>query len=208
MPPKPQKSRRSQAERRAQMQAAIMEASLAMLIEDGYSGFSASGVAARAGVSRGAQEHYYPKKIDLIAAATKYAMDEAESHAIEFAEAAHESTEDPIEKFLAASEDFFFMPVFMAMAEIIIAARSDADLHKVVMPIISDARDNLDRIWTETLADAGYSQERSRQFVEVTHYLMRGMFFVNTWLPYKVERGAIVKMWRELAPNLLRSPMS
>ena len=64
------KLRRTQIERRSETQAAILSAAIDLLAEHGYAGFSASRVAARAGVSRGAQEHYFPKKNDLIAAAT------------------------------------------------------------------------------------------------------------------------------------------
>lgn len=67
------KRRRSQHQRRQETQAAILSASIRLLAEHGYAGFSASRVAAAAGVSRGAQEHYFPKKRDLIAATTRYA---------------------------------------------------------------------------------------------------------------------------------------
>jgi AcrR family transcriptional regulator len=118
------KSRRTHAERRSATQAAILAAALKLLIEDGYAGFKASRVAARAGVSRGAQEHYYPKKIDLIGAATRFAMEEAVRHAQSLAASAAQSS-DPIEKFLADSEHFFFAPIFRALVEIMIAAHSD-----------------------------------------------------------------------------------
>ena len=71
------KPRRTQLERRNETQGAILSASISLLAKHGYAGFSASRVAAEAGVSRGALEHYFPKKNDLIAAATGYAMREA-----------------------------------------------------------------------------------------------------------------------------------
>jgi AcrR family transcriptional regulator len=197
------RTRRTQAERRNQTNAAIMDAALKILVEDGYAGFSASGAAARARVSRGALEHYYPKKHDLIVAATKYAMDAAITHARSLARTAS-SSEDPIEKFLASSEDFFFRPVFMAMTEIIIAARSDRELATIVLPIIKKSRKVLDGMWTDTLAEAGHSRDRARQFVELSHYLLRGVFFVSTWLPHKVDRAAVIRAWRDLAPAALR----
>ena len=76
------KSKRTQLERRNVTQAAILSASIDLLAENGYAGFSASRVARRAGISRGAQEHYFPKKNDLIAAATQHAMREAVEHVI------------------------------------------------------------------------------------------------------------------------------
>jgi AcrR family transcriptional regulator len=197
------KSRRTQAERRSKTQAAILSASLQILIEDGYARFSASRVAGRAGVSRGAQEHYFPTKNDLIAAATKHAMREAVEHAQLLARTATPS-EDPIEKFLVDSEHFFFRPTFRAMVEIMIAARSDRALAKVVNPIVQDAREVLNGIWTDTLDAAGYSRDSAQQFIEITHYLLRGLFLVSTWLPYKLDRAEVIETWRKLAPAALR----
>lgn len=77
------------------------------MFEKGYAGFSASRVAARAGVSRGAQEHYFPKKSDLIAASTRYGMRKRSSMRRSLARNASNS-KDPIEKFFLDSEHFFY----------------------------------------------------------------------------------------------------
>ena len=87
---KHRKRRRTQVQRRSETQAAILSAAIELLAEKGYAGFSASGVAARAGISRGAQEHYFPKKSDLIAASTRYAMREAIEHARSLAQNAEQ----------------------------------------------------------------------------------------------------------------------
>ena len=196
------KPRRTQLERRSETQAAILAAAIDLLAEHGYAGFSASRVAARAGVSRGAQEHYFPKKNDLIAAATRYAMREAVEHARSLASTAGEAT-DPVDKFLKDSEHFFFRPVYRAMIEIMIAARSDRPLARVLNPIVLEARQTLNGIWIDTLDAAGYPRENAQRFIELTHYLLRGVFFVATWLPYRIDRSEIVEAWRRLAPAIL-----
>src|ERR1700716_3860707 len=121
MKPSRQKPKRPKSDRRKETQSAILSASIDLLAENGYAGFSASRVARRAGVSRGAQEHYFPKKNDLIAAATQHAMREAVEHARSLARPATGAA-DPVAKFLTDSEHFFFRPVFRAMIEIMIAA--------------------------------------------------------------------------------------
>jgi AcrR family transcriptional regulator len=204
MTPRRRKSRRTQLERRTETQAAILSAAIDLLAELGYAGFSASGVAARAGVSRGAQEHYFPKKNDLIAAATRYAMQEATEHAQLLARSASESA-DPIAKFLTDSEHFFFRPVYRAMIEIMVAARSDRALARVINPIVKDARQTLNSIWTDRLSAAGYPRDNAQRFIELTHYLLRGVFLVATWLPYHIDRSETVEVWRRLAPMILAS---
>jgi len=195
--------RKTQVQRRNETQGAILAASLRLLAEHGYARFSASRVAAMAGVSRGAQEHYYPTKNKLIAAATRFAMTEAVRHTRALAQTAAKSA-DPIAKFLTDSEHFFFTPVFRAMAEIMIAGRSDRALARIVNPIVLDARQVLNGIWTDTLGAAGYPRESAQQFIELTHYLLRGVFFVSNWLPYQIDRSEIVDAWRRVAPAMLQ----
>ena len=197
------KPKRTQLERRNETQAAILSASIALLAENGYAGFSASRVARRAGVSRGAQEHYFPKKSDLIAAATQHAMGEAVEHARSLARTATGAA-DPVAKFLTDSEHFFFRPVFRAMIEIMIAARSDRSLAHVVNPIVLDARQVLNGIWIETLGAVGYPRDNAQLFIELTHYLLRGVFLVANWLPYQIDRAEIFDAWRRLAPAVLK----
>ncbi len=194
--------RRTQVERRNETRAAILSASIELLAEKGYAGFSASRVAARAGVSRGAQEHYFPKKNDLIAASTRYAMAEAVEHAQSLARNATKS-KDPIQKFLLDSEHFFFRPVFRAMIELMIAARSDRALKRLIHPIAQDARHVLNGIWTDTLDAAGYPRHNAQRFIELTHYLLRGLFLVTNWLPYHIDRAEVIDVWHRLAPTIL-----
>lgn len=196
--------RRSQKERRRATQAAILQASMELLLKEGYAGFSASRCAARAGISRGAQEHYYPKKVDLIGAVTQHAMDEAVAHARLLAERARYSV-DPVAQFLLDSEHFFFHPLYRAFFESRIAARSDKALARVCDPIVRKARATLNQIWTDTLRDAGYSHESAQKFVELTHYFLRGLFVVKTWLPYRIDRADAVETWHRLAPAALLS---
>ncbi|TQM33584.1 TetR/AcrR family transcriptional regulator [Nocardia bhagyanarayanae] len=63
------KPRRSQAERRAETQDRLLRATVSMLVEQGFVALSAAAVAARAGVSQGAMQHYYPTKVALVKAA-------------------------------------------------------------------------------------------------------------------------------------------
>jgi AcrR family transcriptional regulator len=195
--------RQTQEERRRQTQAAILAASIGLLTEKGYAGFSASRVAARAGVSRGAQEHYFPKKVDLIAAATQHAMNEAVAHAQALAARATRSA-DPVAQFLMDSQHFFFNPLYRAMVESMIAARSDRALARVCYPIVRQARITLNKIWIDTLRQAGYSRQNAQKFVELTHYLVRGIFLVDTWLPYDIDRAEALDAWHRLAPAALR----
>lgn len=192
--------RRTQEERRQATQAAVLAAALDVLIAGGYANFSASRVAARAGVSRGALERYFPTKNDLLVAATQHAMDAAVAHAERLAAGNGEHT---IERFLRDSEHFFFGPLYRAMLELAIAAASDMALAKPHRPIVRRARKRLNRIWLDRLSAAGFPRQNAERFILLTHYLLRGLFVVDTWLPYETNRRAVIKEWWALAPAVL-----
>ena len=116
-------------------------------------------------------------------------MREAVEHAKLLARTAGKS-KDPIAKFLADSEHFFFRPVYRALA-------------RILNPIVLEARETLNGIWIDTLGAAGYPRENAQRFIELTHYLLRGVFLVTTWLPYRIDRPEIIEIWHRLAPAIL-----
>src|ERR1700746_2163134 len=67
--PKRSAPRRNQAERSAATREALLDATIACLVEDGYANTTTSRVAERAGVSRGAHLHHFQTRNALVAAA-------------------------------------------------------------------------------------------------------------------------------------------
>ncbi|MDX6640958.1 MAG: hypothetical protein QOF12_1969 [Solirubrobacteraceae bacterium] len=60
---------RTQEERRAETRGKILDATIRSLLENGYAQTTTRAVAALAGVSPGAMAHYFPHRVDLVAAA-------------------------------------------------------------------------------------------------------------------------------------------
>src|SRR5690349_17893437 len=67
--------RRTQAERRAVTQAKLLDAAVACLTDRGYAATSVVDVQQRAGVSRGALQHYWPSRAALVVDAVKALFD-------------------------------------------------------------------------------------------------------------------------------------
>ncbi len=65
-------TRRSQAERSSATREALLDATIAWLVEDGYANTTTSRVAERAGVSRGAHLHHFQTRQALVAAAIEH----------------------------------------------------------------------------------------------------------------------------------------
>jgi AcrR family transcriptional regulator len=195
--------RRSQEERRRDTQNAILQATLEVLIKDGYEGFTTTKVADTAGVSRGAQGNYFRTKDDLILAATRHALSQAAEHAQTLASSAARS-DDPVAKFLADSESFFFSKNYVALLEIIVVARHRPALARTNTPVVRKFREVLNAIWIDALCEAGYERANAELFIKMTHYLLRGMALTSLWQPQTSEYRALLAEWHHIGSNMLR----
>jgi AcrR family transcriptional regulator len=123
---------RSEVTRRRLLDAAVDE-----LVESGYANLTTAGVAARAGVSRGAQQHHFPHKRALVA--------EAVAHlARRQLQQVHETSSQVApgrvrtERILDLIYELYTGPLFAAMLELSLASRTDAELRALVEPIDRD----------------------------------------------------------------------
>jgi len=196
-------SRRTQEQRRRETQESVLKAAMTVLIEDGYEKFTTTRVAQTAGISRGAQENYFRTKNELIVAATRYTLTRAAEQARKLASRNARST-DPIEAFLANSRSFCFSPTYLALMEIVAAARRNPALAKVNTPVVREFRKVLDEIWIDALCQAGYERASVESFVKMTHNLLRGMAFASIWQPRKSDYPEMLDTWHRIGLRELR----
>jgi AcrR family transcriptional regulator len=113
------------------MRARLLDATADCLVELGYSGMSTNDVVRRAGVSRGALAHHFPAKADLVAAAAQRLV---AGQADEFRRRFRELP--PKRRTIAGAMDVLWAcyetPTFVALLELTVAARSNADLRAVL----------------------------------------------------------------------------
>src|SRR5580765_2376049 len=64
--------RRTQAERSAATRARLLDATIECVLDLGYARTTTIEIARRAGLSRGAQLHHFPTKIELVTAAIEH----------------------------------------------------------------------------------------------------------------------------------------
>ncbi|GHF55590.1 AcrR family transcriptional regulator [Amycolatopsis bartoniae] len=123
--------RRTQAERRAATRTALLEATVECLVEYGYSNVTAAQIAARAGVTRGAQAHYFATKAELVVAGLEHATGRVLT---EFrAEPPHRPTE--AETVMALVDRLWAMhdsKPFLAVLELWLGSRTDPELRRHV----------------------------------------------------------------------------
>jgi AcrR family transcriptional regulator len=118
---------RTQEERRAETQGRLLDATMECLAELGWSGTSTTEVARRAGVSRGAQQHHYPTKMLLVAAALEHLL-ERQRLAFERAFNDLPESERNVEGALDLLWVTFRQAPSLALMELAMAARTDETL--------------------------------------------------------------------------------
>src|ERR1700693_2418964 len=64
-----------QEERSAETRRRLLDATVACLFERGYAGTTTTEIAVRAGVSRGAQLHHFPRKDELVVSALEHVFE-------------------------------------------------------------------------------------------------------------------------------------
>ena len=123
--------RRTQEDRTATTQRALLQATIECLVEYGYAGTTTRLVADRAGVSRGAQTHHYPTKRDLVVAAIDQLFaDQAQAFAQVFEKVPQ--ADRTFGRAIDALWEIVSGPVYAATLEIIVAGRTDDELRAVI----------------------------------------------------------------------------
>ena len=132
--PKP-RERRTQAERREQTRAKLLDATIQSLLEVGYAGTTTRRVAELAGVSQGAQTHHFPRRVDLVGAAVERL---AQRRTAELRELAAKLPAAPSER-IAAMLDLLWAdyssPIFTVFVKLWVAAADDDELYDRLVPL-------------------------------------------------------------------------
>lgn len=121
----------TQAERTAATTERLLDATIATLLERGYRGTSTPEVCKRAGVSRGAQLHHYPTKEALVAAAVDHLLQRRVAELQSRLAGAPAGVLD-LSDAATALWSIYTGDTFYAWLELVVAARTEPDLRKLV----------------------------------------------------------------------------
>jgi AcrR family transcriptional regulator len=183
--------RRSQAERSAATRDALLDATIACLVEDGYAHTTTSRVAERAGVSRGAHLHHFQTRQALVAAAMERLAERRGAELLGAAEDLPQGRERLVQglDLLWAS---YANPLFQAALDLWSHARTDADLRERLVPV----ERRLDRqtlAITRQLFPAIAEQPDFDRLIELAVSTIRGLALLDTLHP---GDGRNRKQWR------------
>lgn len=128
------RTHRTQAERSERTRVLLFEATVECLIDLGYAGTSVNEICRRAGLSRGAQQHHFATKAELMAHALEYLVTKLTG---QITDAIHGLAGDPdrVAKGIDLLWQTFSGTLSTAAMELWVAARTDPELRGALLPV-------------------------------------------------------------------------
>lgn len=196
------RARRTQEERRAATRAALLDAALECLVEHGYEGTTTGRVCERAGVSRGAHQHHFGTREELLAAALEeLALRRGEDIRREVASLPQ--GDERIEQALDAIWGWFTGPLFQASIDLAAAARTDEELRASLAPVERRLSQETLRCCRAMLADGEEDPSRD-PLIQMTLGTVRGLALLPVLQPgtrsaakqWAFARGQLAELFR------------
>lgn len=151
----------------------LIEATIDSLAEVGLANTTVVAVAARAGVSRGAAQHHFPSREDLVRATCNHMSDEI---AVQMRDLEHE-IEDRTDRPLAVLEmltDLWASRFGRAATQLWVAAATEPSLRELVLSLERKLNKDMYAATVQLLA-ADPEQPHVRESVQLTMHMARGV---------------------------------
>ncbi|WP_329049162.1 TetR/AcrR family transcriptional regulator [Amycolatopsis sp. NBC_01488] len=185
--------REPQQERSRTTRRRLIEAALDSFGERGWHGVTVAGIAERAGVSRGAAQHHFPTREDLVVAAVdllgQSQIDELRAQAADLPTGASR-----IERVVEMVLNLYTGPLFRAALQLWSIAATDESLRDVLVPLEARVGREAHRVAVELLG-VDESRPGVRELVQATLDLGRGLGLANLLTDDARRRKQIVREW-------------
>jgi len=173
----------------------LLEAAVASLAESGWARTTVATVAARAGVSRGAAQHHFPTRGDLVTAAIRH-MTEVRLEELRTTVAAPPEGANRTRWALDLLAGLYTSTLFTAALHVWTEAAVDAELRAQVIPLERTLAREAYRL-AVTLLDVDPDDPRVRTVVSGTLDLARGLGLANVLTDDTRRRSRILDAWAE-----------
>lgn len=190
-----------QARKSATTRGQIIRAAIRCIVELGYPNTTTVKISEKAGMSRGATLHHFPSKIDIIRAAVEFIF---EKRIQAFRRSIKEIPSDADMAHLAvqAYSAQLDHPLYVALFELSVAARTDRELGSILQP----AQKAFDREWYETawalFTDWHSDREAFELALTLSQQLMEGMTVSQFTHVHQVDKKRLLKYLEEKVREL------
>ncbi|MBY6411761.1 TetR/AcrR family transcriptional regulator [Rhodococcus sp. BP-252] len=180
----------------------LLEATIDSLSEHGWAATTVGVVAERAGVSRGATQHHFPTREDLITAA----LDSMFDTRMENAQAETTPVPPGPERTQAVVErlvEYYTGPQFKAALQVWTAAAADPEMRARVLPLEEKFGRVAHRMAVAHLG-ADDSDPQTHRLVQATLDLARGLGLADVLSDDSRRRAEIVRAWAGVLDSSLK----
>jgi AcrR family transcriptional regulator len=173
----------------------ILEATVESLATRGWEASSVSVIAEDAGTSRGALQHHFPTREDLIIAALDY-MFEQRWLSVDAATAPDLTGRDRVRHVLHMVVELYVGPLFRAALQVWTAAAADPALRERIVPLERKFGRGVHAM-TVRLLEVDDSDPRVRTLIQATLDMARGLALADVLTDDSRRRRRIVDAWAQ-----------
>lgn len=197
-----ERPRRTQEERSAETRARLMEATIDCLVDLGYARTTTTVVSDRAGVSRGAQLHHFPTKADLVTSAIEYLANRRGEDLLREAQE-RLSYGDRISAAIDLLAGSFSGPLFYAVLELWIAARTDSELRAKLLPLERRVGKSMRQLGEELFGQDFIKRPGFDGALQLTVHLLRGIALGRLLKEDESREAELLESWKWMVTQLL-----
>ncbi|SDE04741.1 DNA-binding transcriptional regulator, AcrR family [Rhodococcus tukisamuensis] len=182
----------------------LLEATVDCLAELGWSATTVAVVAKRAGVSRGATQHHFPTREDLITASLDYMFD-SRMESVRLEATGLPPGPGRTEAVVSRLVDHYTGTLFKAALQVWTAAAADPVLRARVLPL-EDKFGRVAHRTTVALLGVDEGDPVAHRWVQLTLDLARGLGLADVLTDDSVRRAEIVRQWAATLEMVLEQP--
>ncbi|WP_067830561.1 TetR/AcrR family transcriptional regulator [Nocardia inohanensis] len=174
----------------------LLEATIDCLAENGWAAATVAVVAERAGVSRGAAQHHFPTREDLITAALEYMFETRMVQAMTEAKSIDEIAEGVgrTEAVVTSLVEGYTTPFFKAALQVWTHAAADPVLRERIVPLEAHFGRTQHRLAVEALG-VDDKDPVAHHLVQATLDMARGLGLADVLTDDSLRRKDIVQQW-------------
>jgi AcrR family transcriptional regulator len=192
----PETRHRTQAERSERTRELLLDATISCLVELGYARTTVHEICRRAGLSRGAQQHHFTTKAELMTTALEHLFARLGAQIL-----AATSDLPPGPERLDAGIDLLWRAysgtLSTAAVELWVAARTDAELRRSLLPVDRELGHQTLEFYRR-IAGPSVDEARLRTMVLLTVNLVRGLALDAMIGGDPARRSALLAEWKTL----------
>lgn len=200
-----QRVRKTQAERSAETRQLLIDATIDSLLAKGYVATSTTAIAERAGVTRGAQIHHFPKKLDLIEAAFIHVAEEARQEYVALLEEVPKDIE-PADAVVELLWKRYQGRYFWAYIELALAARTDESLRTMLKGIDKVLEKTAEDFCTRLFGQNAGRNRKLMSAINMSIRFMSGLAFAAIVKDANWRKRAM-QNWQELIVPVIKTAL-